>query len=279
MEKLIAFFMAISMFVSGHFIQADIRIHPEKYNLITLDTSELPEPINSPEVDDFVQLSEVRMHYLVFGHGKYPLILIHGNGGSTSSLYEAATYLANDYTVYVTDSRCHGQSSDPGVISYELMAKDIVEFGNALGISKPVIMGHSDGGMIAITIAAEYPDFPQAIISCGSNSDPSTFWPYFRIGVRFNDIGKNDKLNEMMLTLPHWTAEYLSQIKCDTYVVCGEYDIMKPQDSLFIHESIEGSDFAMIKGADHGSYMSRDGKQAYILASNWLNSKYPDGLK
>lgn len=269
MKSIVSIIMVLVSFFTNHLMQADIRIEPDKYNLITLDTSELPEPIKE-YTEGFVQLSDVKMHYRVYGYGKSPLILIHGNGGNANSLSEAAEYLANDYTVYVTESRCHGQSSDPGVTSYELMAKDIYEFGTALNLTKPVIMGHSDGGMVAIAVAANYPDFPDKIISCGSNSKPSEFWPYFRIGVRINNLFKPDKLNNLMLEQPDFSEEYLARITCPAYIVCGEFDIMKISDTLYIHESIDGSDMAVIKGATHSSYMSQDGRQAYILAKNWL---------
>ena len=103
------------------------RIDSKKYNLITLDTSSLPAP-QEPVRDGFAQLKNVRMHYVVYGNGEQPLVLIHGNGGSAKSLAEAASYLANDYTVYVIESRCHGQSSDPGTIDYESMADDTAQF-------------------------------------------------------------------------------------------------------------------------------------------------------
>ena len=53
--KLISVFLALVSLVSGHIIQADIRIHPEKYNLMTIDTSNLPEPVEAPTADDFVR--------------------------------------------------------------------------------------------------------------------------------------------------------------------------------------------------------------------------------
>lgn len=68
--KLISVFLALVSLVSGHIIQADIRIHPEKYNLMTIDTSNLPEPVEAPTADDFVQLSEVNMHYRIYGEGR-----------------------------------------------------------------------------------------------------------------------------------------------------------------------------------------------------------------
>lgn len=273
MKKFLTVILIIALLVAvgGGAWQIYVRNESKNHNLITLDTAELPEPVTKPEIDDFVQLSEVKMHYQVYGHGKTPLILIHGNGGSVNSLCEAATYFANNYTVYLTESRCHGQSSDPGEISYSLMAKDMAEFIKAMNLEKPLIMGHSDGGMIAIAIASEYPDLPGAIISCGSNSRPEKFKPYFTIGVKINNLFHKDKLNDMMLTLPDFNEEYLGRITCPTYVVAGEYDIMWLSDTLYINSAIKNSDFAIIKSASHSSYMSHDGRQAYILATEWFN--------
>ena len=81
---------------------------------------------------------------------------------------------------------------------------------------------------------------------------------------------KPDKLNDMMLTLPDIDAEKLSKITCPAYIVAGEYDIMWLSDTVFIHENIKDSKVAIIKGANHGSYISQDGKQAYVLARDFF---------
>ena len=271
MQKIISVLLVFVSFFTAHFAQIEIRLNPAKYNLVDPDVSALPAPVEEPAADDFVQLSEVKMHYLVYGDGEQPLILIHGNGGSANSLKSIAQLLANRYTVYVIESRCHGQSSDPGAITYELMARDVAEFAQALGLEKPILMGHSDGGMVTLAAAANDPDLPGAIISCGSNSKPSGFWPYFPAGVFIKNVFQHDKLNDLMLYEPDFTAEYLGRITCPAYIVCGEYDIMKLTDHLFIHESVPGSDMAVVKGADHGNYM-RDGR-AYVLAMDWLTAQ------
>ena len=65
-------------------------------------------------------------------------------------------------------------------------------------------------------------------------------------------------------------AEKLSKITCPAYIVAGEYDIMWLSDTVFIHENIKDSKVAIIKGANHGSYISQDGKQAYVLARDFF---------
>ena len=249
-----------------------VRVQSKKHNLITLDTSSLPEKVENPTQETDIQLSEVKMHYAVYGEKGHPFILVHGNGGSMESLKEAAQYLANDYRVYVIESRCHGQSSDPGEISYDLMAKDIKEFCEALKLEKPYLMGHSDGGINALTVAYTYPDLLGGFISCGANTTPKTFKPFFPIGVKIFDTFKPNKLNDMMLTLPQMNEELLSKITCPAYIVAGEHDIMWLSDSVFIHECIRDSEIAIIKGANHSSYISLDGGQAFVLAKGFFDN-------
>ena len=151
------------------------------------------------------------------------------------------------------------------------MAKDFKEFIEAMHLQKPVVMGHSDGAINAITLAADYPDIPGAIIACGANSQPKTFKPYFPLGVAVKNIFKKDKLNDLMLTQPDFTPEYLSRIICPAYIVSGQFDIMWISDTVYMAENIQGSDMAILRGETHSSYMSQNGKKAYVLAHEWLN--------
>lgn len=263
--------LALSVIIGAGAWQAYVRQASKNYNLITLDEPDIA-PVTACAAQGDVELSEMTMHYAVYGDEGYPLILVHGNGGDKNSLKEAAEYLANDYKVYVIESRCHGESSDPGEISYDLMAKDIKEFIDAMGLEKPYLMGHSDGGINALTVAYTYPDLLGGFISCGANTTPDTFKPYFPLGVRVSNMVKPDKLNDMMLTLPEMNADLLSKITCPAYIVAGEYDIMWLSDTVFIHECIPHSKIAIIKGANHSSYISQNGKQAYTLAKEFFES-------
>jgi pimeloyl-ACP methyl ester carboxylesterase len=273
MTALLNILLSLTLVFGGLASQADLALRPQRYHAKTLTVRDLPDPVRQPQTDGFVQLSEVRMHYQVYGSGKTPLLLVHGNGGSVESLREAATYLANDFTVYLPESRCHGKSSDPGKISYSLMAKDLREFIEAMGLRKPVVMGHSDGAIDAIALAAEYPDVPGAIIACGANSHPKTFKPYFPIGVAVRNLFRRDKLNDLMLTQPDLTPEYLSRITCPAYIVSGQFDILWVSDTVYIASQIPSADMAILLRETHSSYLSQNGKKAYVLAKEWLDER------
>lgn len=263
--------VALSAVIGAGIWQIYVRQASKEYNLITLEEPDVA-PIATPAKEYDIELSDMTMHYAAYGDEGYPLILVHGNGGDKNSLKEAAGYLASDYKVYVIESRCHGQSSDPGVISYDLMAKDIKEFIEAMKLEKPYLMGHSDGGINALTVAYTYPDLLGGFISCGANTTPDTFKPYFPMGVRIFNLMEPNKLNDMMLTLPQMNAGLLSKITCPAYIVAGEYDIMWLSDTALIHESIPHSKVAIIKGANHSSYISQNGKQAYTLAKDFFDT-------
>lgn len=274
MKKLLKILLCLvlAIIVGSGIWHVYIRHESKKHNLITLDTSVLPEPVDGPREETDIQLSDFKMHYAVYGNGKKAVILIHGNGSSHKRLEEAALYLANDYTVYAPDSRCHGESEDPGVISYKLMAKDMKEFIEKMGLEKPYVVGHSDGGIIALTMACEYPDLLGGFISCGANTNPSTFKPYSLWSIKISEFFKHDKLNDMMLTLPDFTAEDYGKIKVPAYIVAAEYDMMWLSDTVYIHDCIKDSKIAIVKWGNHSSYMSMNGKKAYVLAKGFFDT-------
>ena len=271
---LIAALLVVGIAVGSYFIV--VRVQSKEYNLIDLKETDLPQKQEAVE-DGYVQLSMVKMHYVRYGEGAQPVVLIHGNGGSCDSLKELAQYLANDYSVYCIDSRCQGKSSDPGVITYDLMATDVYEFIQQKTTVKPYVLGHSDGGIVALSLASLYPDGVAAVVSCGANSHPDKFKWYFTFGVKVMNLFHKDKLNDLMLELPDFTPEYLARITAPTYVVAGEYDIMPLSDSVYLHDHIAGSKIAIVKGATHSAYISKHGGRIYSLAKDFFAAQ-PQGV-
>lgn len=259
--------IVLAIGVGGWFL--DVWNDSKGHNLIKVKAHDLPIKQEKVE-DDYIQLSEVRMHYVRYGSGKQPVILIHGNGGSCDSLKELAQYLSNDYSVYCLDSRCQGKSSDPDEITYDLMAKDVYEFIQAKLTVKPFIVGHSDGGIVAISLASLYPDSVGAMIPCGANSHPDKFRTFFTVGVKFVNFFKETKLNALMLNYPDFTPEYLARITAPTYILAGVFDIVRVEDTVYLNENIAGSKMAIISGADHSSYISKSGGQIYMIASEFF---------
>jgi pimeloyl-ACP methyl ester carboxylesterase len=101
----------------------------------------------------------IRLAYVELGDPQgEPLLLLHGYTDSSRSWSLAAPYLAG-YRLLIPDQRGHGASDAPaccyGISEY---AYDARLFMDALGIRRAAIAGHSMGSMVAIHMAAEYPD-------------------------------------------------------------------------------------------------------------------------
>ena len=112
----------------------------------------------------YVQVNGLNMYYEEFGDGR-PLILLHG-GTDTSNMWQSflPTFVPH-FRVITPDSRAHGRTNNPaGELSYHLMAEDVAAFIQALNLTKPLIIGYSDGGQIALEIGMRYPSLSGALV-------------------------------------------------------------------------------------------------------------------
>ncbi len=98
------------------------------------------------------------------GQGEQSIIFIHGFGCSGAVWNETVAKFAKDYTCYVLSiSGFAGLAPQPNP-SLENWKNAIVNFILDNNIDKPIIVGHSMGGMLTLSIAMDYPDLPLRII-------------------------------------------------------------------------------------------------------------------
>jgi N-formylmaleamate deformylase len=112
-----------------------------------------------------ITLDEVKIHYYRTGGKKPPIILLHGMSDNALCWTPFAEVLAPDYDVIMPDAQGHGLSdrlkpdSAPNQFSQQTAGLSL-----ALGLTKPIVMGHSMGAGMAVQIAIDYPSLPRAII-------------------------------------------------------------------------------------------------------------------
>ena len=107
--------------------------------------------------------------YRKCGVGDKVLLLLHGNMSSSVHYQTLMEKLEKDFTIYAVDLRGFGDSSfNHGFDSLHELADDIKEFISLQGISKPVILGWSTGGGIAMEIAADLGSEVRGIILLSS---------------------------------------------------------------------------------------------------------------
>jgi len=98
----------------------------------------------------------MELHYRAYGSGP-PLIILHGLFGSLNNWHSHATLLGERYQVFTIDQRNHGASPHSPVMSYEVMANDILEFINRHHSAPVHLLGHSMGGKTAMQFALTHP--------------------------------------------------------------------------------------------------------------------------
>jgi N-formylmaleamate deformylase len=97
----------------------------------------------------------VHIHYLRTGRNKPPLVLLHGLTGNGACWSPLARALESEYDVVMPDARGHGSSSTPlHGYRYEDHAGDVIELIRGLGLSAPILLGHSMGGMTAAVVTS-----------------------------------------------------------------------------------------------------------------------------
>ena len=234
-----------------------------------------------------------------------PLLCLH-TAGSDGRQYRALMNhpeIIAHHRVIAFDMPWHGKSSPPDGWhdeEYQLTSAQyttmILEIMTALELDKPIVMGCSIGGRIALHLALEHPEQFRAIIGlqAGAHVDPYYDLNFLhRPDVHGGEVcaaivsglvGPNAPAKERWETLWHYMQggpgvfkgdlyfykldgdirDRVGQIdtkRCPLFLLSGEYDYScTPQETLAVAASIPGSEVTIMKGLGHFP-MSEDPKR------------------
>ena len=113
-----------------------------------------------PPCGRFVEIDGARIHYLDEGAGP-PLLLIHGLGGQMHNFtHSLLDRLKRNHRVIILDRPGCGYSTRPrkGSAALGAQAKIIAGLIDTLRLDRPLIVGHSLGGAIALMLALDHPE-------------------------------------------------------------------------------------------------------------------------
>ena len=227
-----------------------------------------------PETTSRIEVNGQNLLYAVRGpEDGYPVVLLHGNGGSHKSLWTQAKQLAKaGYRVYSPDSRGQGANYPLDEYHYADMAEDSYQFIRALGLEKPVVYGWSDGGILALMLEMAHPGTCSAIAVSGANLKPDC-------GPDFEEFKKwileqGTPLAMMMLNEPDIDPQELKAIECPTLVTAGSRDLISEEHTALIADSIPDSELVIVKGATHSSFIKKDPRMGRLLL-DFLSRRLP----
>jgi pimeloyl-ACP methyl ester carboxylesterase len=105
----------------------------------------------------------MKLYHKQFGQGK-PFVILHGLFGSSDNWQTHAKKFAEYYQVTLVDLRNHGHSPWSAEFSYALMVQDLHELFSELQLEKPIVLGHSMGGKLAMHFDHAFPGFIEKLI-------------------------------------------------------------------------------------------------------------------
>ena len=101
----------------------------------------------------------VTLAYREAGSGAPPLVLVHGFGSDHTTLAPQLERFRAAHRVVAVDLRGHGASDAPeGAYGISQHADDLAWLCEQLGLYRPVVVGHSMGGQVALELARRRPD-------------------------------------------------------------------------------------------------------------------------
>lgn len=148
-----------------------------------LSTREAAALAAHPPVGQIITVDGARVHALVRGAGP-DLVLIHGASGNLRDFtFALVDRLAQSYRVIAFDRPGFGHS-DPlpaGDYSLDSQALRLRKAAATLGVTRPVVLGQSYGGAVALSWALQDPPAALVLVAGVSMPWPGKLDPWYRV--------------------------------------------------------------------------------------------------
>jgi len=213
-----------------------------------------------------IEINGISLHYEETGIGDV-IIFLHGNSEDLTIFSDAVGHFKDRYRCVAVDSRGHG-SSGGGTerLTIPLLAGDIIEFMDAKGFDGVTLVGFSDGGNVALEVAAESERVKNLVV-VGANLLFGKMTFPSRLSIRLTEalclplsfvpsLKRMRRRFYLMSHQPEITAQKLSRIMARTLVVAGTHDVIKTSHTEEIARGIPSSALRLFEG--HGHFLFRE---------------------
>jgi pimeloyl-ACP methyl ester carboxylesterase len=211
------------------------------------------------KVGKFADVNRIKLYYEIYGEGQ-PLLVLHGNGGSIDNATTHYPELIKKYKVIAIDNRGQGRSTDTDKpMTYDLMASDIKLLLDQLGIDSVYIWGQSDGAILGLLLAMDYPKKVKKVLAFGANIQPDSnaIFSYAinsdAKNIKTETDEKKRKLLILMRDYPNFPFSKLGQIKAQVLIMAGDRDVIRPEHTLKLFQHIPNAQMCIIPGSTHGA--------------------------
>lgn len=208
---------------------------------------------DNPAAGHYTEVNGIKLYYETYGAGT-PVVILHGSGGSIADLHFQDAYFSTHYRVIAIDSRGCGKSEmGAGELTYAKMADDVAALLAQLRAPPADFIGWSDGGIIALLVAIRHPAAVAKLAISGANLFPEGLTEAAQQDT-WNDLHQAEAMlqagdqsqpwadviqeQHLMAYYPHLTPAELRGITASALVMAGEHDLILPEHTRLICESI-----------------------------------------
>ena len=201
--------------------------------------------------------------------------------------------LEKTFNVGAFDRRGHGRTADSAAaFTYEAMADETIAFIESLD-RRVHLVGHSDGGNVALLVAQRRPDLIRRIVVVGANYHhdglvdfallaPGTAdfeqWAlkYAQLAPEGIDHAEEvlAKTNEMLRSGPTMTERDLGEITVPVLVMAGDDDVSTLTHTITMFEALRDAQLAIIPGASH-AVLKEHTKDCVRMMTRFLTQRLP----
>lgn len=226
----------------------------------------------------YFEINNADVYYEITGNDKgHPLLFLHGGMQNIESFNGILKYLPDEFKFIGIDSRGQGASTFKDELSYEILCNDVKRLLSILKLSKIDIIGHSDGGIVAMKLAESNPELVSSLVLLGTrwcleNKDPvidlyesitpGLWLEKFKDDIEYYErINKQPRFNELFLAIKemwlnesdnNYPKDKVKNIKCETLIIHGDDDfLVSCEHSLKLAKMIQKSHFANIPFCNH----------------------------
>ena len=242
---------------------------------------------------DYIDLRGHQTYCYEWENNGEAVVMLHGGLSQTSHWdYVLTPDLEPDFHLFAYDRTGHGYTGDQeGSFHFEFQIREAIAYLEDVVKEPAHLVGWSDGGNIAMSVAIARPELVKSLVLIGANYNHSGTV----IELPFTEPSdedkaeyaatspdafhtQNEKIKKMLRiweTEPNIPLSDLAKIECPTLIIAGDDDVISHEHTLAMYRAIELGQLAIIPGTSHSAPKEKPALFSAIVQQFLTDLNYP----